>query len=218
VAATRRRGGADRCGRRHPITAAHVRDLLARLDAAGLHTPPGGSLSFSFTDDTGALQAVATLRELRHAARRGCPTHPDGACGCAVLTRPAPTTAYTPTAPQDRFLTTRDRSCRHPGCDNRAGWPDADHVVPHADGGDTDCANLCGLCRRHHRLKTFAPGWTYVMTSDGILTVTAPGGVTRTSRPPGLQLAGPRVLTRPPQPGSDQPPPAPDPDADRPPF
>jgi hypothetical protein len=55
------------------------------------------------------------------------------------------------------------------------------------------------------------------MTSDGILTVTAPSGVTRTSRPPGLQLAGPRVLTRPPQPGPDQPP-APDPDADRPPF
>jgi hypothetical protein len=201
-----------------PITAAHVRDLLAQLDAAGLHTPPGGSLSFSFTDDTGALQAVATLRELRQAARRGCPSHPAGACGCAVLTRPAPTTAYTPTAPQDRFLTTRDRSCRHPGCDNRAGWADADHVVPHADGGDTDCANLCCLCRRHHRLKTFAPGWTYAMTSDGILTVTAPSGVTRTSRPPGLQLTEARVLTRPPAPGPDQHPRGPDPADDPPPF
>ncbi|HSU00901.1 MAG TPA: hypothetical protein VLJ85_24880 [Geodermatophilus sp.] len=57
------------------------------------------------------------------------------------------------------------------------------------------------------------------MTPDGILTVTAPSGVTRTSRPPGLQLVGPRVLTRPPQPGPDQqPPPTPDPAADRPPF
>jgi hypothetical protein len=116
-----------------PITAAHVRDL---------HTPPGGSVSFFFTDDAGTLQAVATLRELRHAARRGCPSHPDGTCGCAVLTWPESTDAYAPTAAQRRFLTTRDRSCRHPGCDNRAGWADADHVVPHADGGPTDCANL----------------------------------------------------------------------------
>jgi hypothetical protein len=81
-----------------PITAAHLRDLLAQLDAAGLHAGPSGSLSFSFTDGTGALQAVATLRELRQAARRGCPTHPAGDCGCAVLTRPEPTGAYQPTA------------------------------------------------------------------------------------------------------------------------
>src|SRR3712207_693767 len=67
-----------------PITAAHVRDLLAQLDATGLQAPPGGSISFSFTDDAGALQVVATLRELRHAARRGCPDHPAGDCGCPV--------------------------------------------------------------------------------------------------------------------------------------
>jgi hypothetical protein len=197
-----------------PITATHVRDLLAQLDAVGLQTPPGGSISFSFTDDRGALRAVATLRELRHAARRGCPAHRDGECDCPVITGPAATTAYTPTAAQDRFLTTRDRTCRHPGCTNRAGWADADHVVPHARGGASDCANLCCLCRRHHRLKTFAPGWTYAMTADGVLTVTAPSGVTRTSRPPGLHLTGSRVLTRPP----DQPPPAPDPADDLPPF
>jgi hypothetical protein len=196
-----------------PITAAHVRDLLAQLDAVGLHTPPGGSLSFAFVDDTGALQAVATLRELRRAAKHGCRDHPAGGCGCAVITRPEPTDAYQPTAAQRRFLTTRDRSCRHPGCDHRAGWADADHVLPHADGGATDCANLCCLCRRHHRLKTHAPGWTYAMTPDGILTVRAPSGVTRTSRPPGLHLTGPRVITRPP----DQPPPEPDPADDPPP-
>jgi uncharacterized protein DUF222 len=197
-----------------PITAAHVRDLLAQLDAAGLHTPPGGSLSFAFTDHTGALQAVATLRELRLAATRGCRQHPAGDCGCPVIESPAPTDAYEPTAAQRRFLTTRDRTCRHPGCDNRAGWADADHVLPHAAGGATDCANLCCLCRRHHRLKTFAPGWVYAMTPDGILTVRAPSGVTRTSRPPGLQLTGPRVITRPP----DRPPPEPDPTDDPPPF
>ena len=196
-----------------PITAAHVRDLLVQLDAVCLQAPPGGSVSFSFVDEHGALQAVATLRELRAAARYGCGEHPDGGCACPVLTRPEPTEAYPPTAAQDRFITTRDRTCRHPGCDNRAGWADADHVIPHVAGGATDCPNLCCLCRRHHRLKTFAPGWVYAMTPDGILTVTTPGGVTRTSRPPGLHLIGARVLTRPP----DQPPPY-DPADDPPPF
>jgi hypothetical protein len=62
---------------------------------------------------------------------------------------------------------------------------------------------LCCLCRRHHRLKTFARGWVHAMTADGVLTVTTPSGVTRTSRPPGtdrpgLLLTGPRVLAGPP--------------------
>ncbi len=144
----------------------------------------------------------------------GCRGHRGGDCDCPVITGRVATTAYTPTAAQGRFLTTRDRTCRHPGCNNRAGWADADHVIPHAQGGETDCANLCCLCRRHHRLKTFAPGWVYAMTADGILIVTTPAGVNRTSRPPGLHLTGPRVLTRPP----DQPPPAPDPADDPPPF
>jgi hypothetical protein len=81
---------------------------------------------------------------------------------------------------------TRDRMCRHPGCDNHSGWADLDHVVPHAVGGPTDCANLCCLCRRDHRLKTLAPGWQLVLRRDGTLTVTTPTGVTRATRPPGL--------------------------------
>ena len=72
----------------------------------------------------------------------------------------------------------------------------------------------CCLCRRPRRLKTFAPGWTHTTTPDGILTVTTPAGVTRTSRPPSRQLTGPRVLTRPP----DESPRAPDPADDPAPF
>ncbi len=196
-----------------PITAAHVRDLLAQLDAIGLQAPANGSLSFSFTDDTGALHAVATLRELRQAARRGCAIHPAADCGCPVITRPEPTNAYEPTAAQRRSLHTRDRTCRHPGCDNRAGWADLDHVVPHACGGATDCANLCCLCRRHHRLKTHARGWRFVMDPDGTLHVTTPSGVTRTTRPPGLRPPAPE----PPTMGSD-PPEQHAPDDDPPPF
>jgi hypothetical protein len=105
---------------------------------------------------------------------------------------------YQPTPAQYRFIRTRDRGCRWPGCPLKAGWADLDHVRAHAEGGETDCCNLCCLCRRHHRLKTHAHGWTYAMTGDGVLTVTTPTGVTRTSRPPGLP---------PPPDPNDEPPP-----------
>ncbi len=105
-------------------------------------------------------------------------------------------------------MTTRDRTCRHPGCRSRAAWADLDHVVPHADGGPTVCDNLCCLCRRHHRLKTHAKGWRYVLTPDGVLTVTTPSGITRTSRPPGLRCPADPILPGPPRPvpGDDPPP------------
>jgi hypothetical protein len=206
-----------------PITAAHLRELLVQLDAVcpgGLQAPTGGSLSIALTGPDGALLATITRRELERLARRGCPTHgPDGDCGCPLLDRPPPTGGYTPTAGQRRWVQARDRTCRHPGCANTASWADLDHVIPYACGGETACENLCCLCRRHHRLKTHARGWRYVMTPDGVLNVTTPSGVTRTSHPPGhrppdLPLTGPRVLAGPPPP----PPPAPDPADDPPPF
>ena len=48
--------------------------------------------------------------------------------------------------------------------------------------------------RRHHRLKTHAQGWHYVMTPDGVLTITTPSGVTRVSRPPGMTQTDRPVL------------------------
>jgi Domain of unknown function (DUF222) len=167
-----------------PVTAALARALLERVDAlcpGGLQPPTDGSLQFAVTGPDGELLASATRPELERAVRRG-----------QGLERPPPVDRYEPTPAQHRFVTTRDRGCRHPGCPNRAGWADLDHVIPHADCGDTDCANLCCLCRRHHRLKTHARGWTYAMSPDGVLSVTTPSGVTRVSRPPGLHdRAGP---------------------------
>ena len=174
-----------------PITAGHVRELLARLGALDLRTPEGGSLALAITDSEGRLLATATPGRLARSARRDCPDHPDGDCGCPVLDRPAPTDAYTPTADQDAFVTTRDRACRFPNCGQRTGWADRDHVIPHAEGGATDCANLCCLCRSHHRLKTHARGWRFVMDPDGTLHVTTPSGVTRTTRPPGMHPPAP---------------------------
>jgi hypothetical protein len=152
-----------------PITAAHLRELLARLDALGVHTPDGGTVTVALTDDDGTLRATGTLERLRRIAARGCPQHPDigtgcgcgCGCGCSLLDRPEATDAYTPSDAQQEFVRTRDRTCRFPTCGQRVGWADADHVIPHAHGGPTDCANLCCLCRSHHRLKTFARGWRF---------------------------------------------------------
>ncbi len=174
-----------------PITAAHLRSLLEQLDAlcpGGLQAPAGGSLDIALTDPvSGALRATVTRGELERLVRRGCAEHPQASCDCPFLDRPPPVGRYRPTPAQVRFLTTRDRTCRHPGCRNDAAWADLDHVVPHADGGETTCENLCCLCRRHHRLKTHARGWSFGMTSDGVLTVTTPSGVTRVTRPPGMR-------------------------------
>ena len=172
-------------------------ELLQRIGALGLQTPVGGSLTFALTDADGRLLATTSPGQLQRLARRGCPAHPDTACGCPVLGRPTATDAYTPTGAQDLFLTTRDRGCRMPNCGQRVGWTDRDHVIPHAHGGATDCTNLCCLCRSHHRLKTLAPGWHFEMDADGTLHVTTPSGITRTTRPPGMRLPAPE----PPHPG-----------------
>ncbi len=197
------------------ITAAHLRELLRRVEALGLTAPAGGSLTFALTDERGQLLATVTAGELGRLAAKGCSQHPDAehpdadrsrpACDCAVLGMPADTDEYEPRAAQRRFVTTRDRRCRFPNCGQRVGMADLDHVVAHADDGRTSCTNLCCACRSHHRLKTFARGWRFRMDPDGTLHVTSPSGITRTTRPPGL---------RPPEP----PPSPPDPADDPPPF
>ncbi|WP_456565608.1 HNH endonuclease signature motif containing protein [Blastococcus sp. SYSU D00695] len=101
------------------------------------------------------------------------------------LRPPPPTGAYRPTAAHRRLVHARDRRCRMPGCRRRPGRQDLDHVTPHVAGGATACHNLCCLCRRHHRIKTHAPGWTFTLHPDATLTVTTPAGATRTTRPPG---------------------------------
>ena len=170
-----------------PITAAHVRELLAQLGALGVQAPENGSLTLALTDADGRLLATVSGATLKRLARRGCREHPDGNCACPLLGRPPEVDAYEHSTAQDLFVHTRDRTCRFPNCGQRVGWADLDHVVPHACGGATDCANLCCLCRSHHRLKTLARGWRFVMTADGVLQVTTPSGVTRTTRPPGMR-------------------------------
>jgi hypothetical protein len=181
-----------------PITATHLRELLTELDALGLRAPDGGSLTVAITDADGALRATLTPDQLARLARRGCRDHPAGDCACPLLDRPPATGSYTPTDAQKLFVKTRDRTCRFPNCTRPVGLADCDHVIAHSAGGATCCTNLCCLCRSHHRLKTFAPGWRFVMDPDGTLHVTTPAGIRHTVPPPGLTG------------GRGQPPPPPD--------
>jgi hypothetical protein len=177
----------------HVITPAQLAGLLARIDAVGLRTPEGGSLTVGVRDADGRLLATTDPKDLARRMRRGEGLNP-----------PPAVDRYEPTHCQHLFVNTRDRGCRHPNCGQRAGWADHDHVVPHGQGGETTCTNLCCLCRTHHRLKTFARGWHFQMDPDGTLEVTTPSGITRTTRPPGLRRPAP---PEPPAPPDDDPPP-----------
>jgi hypothetical protein len=174
------------------VTAAQCRELLRELDALHLgELPVGGSIQIAVHDPaTGELLAVATRRQLargagrRRTRRRGKAGAPPSMAGPG-LTRPADTPGYEPTAPQKRHVKARDRHCRMPGCRRRPGRCDIDHARAYRDGGPTACWNLCCLCRRHHRIKTFARGWSFELLPDGRLIVRTPSGISRATVPPG---------------------------------
>jgi len=97
-----------------------------------------------------------------------------------------------PTAVEKAFVKARDRTCRAPGCRRPAMRCDDDHRLEYAKGGPSHRANLCVLCRHHHRLRhergfivhQIQPGvylWEapngrlYMATPDGDLIQTADG-------------------------------------------
>lgn len=182
------------------VTAAECREILEQLDMLGVRTAPaGGSVHVVVGDPvTGRVIAVATRSELRRGAgparrrrrtragRLARASHLGDAADGPGLRLPAPTTAYRPTAQQKRFVRADDRRCRMPGCRRAPGRCDLDHGIAHADGGPTDCWNLCCLCRRHHRIKTFARDWHFQLLADRTLIVRTPSGVSRITRPRGF--------------------------------
>jgi hypothetical protein len=179
------------------VSAAQCRELLRELDVLQLGTPPlGGSIQIAVTDRvTGEVLVVATRAELKRGAGIGrrrrrrhrgrCPESLTRPLDGPGLSLPPDAPAYEPTARQKRHVHVRDRRCRMPGCRRRPGRVDLDHGDAYACGGPTACWNLCCLCRRHHRIKTFARGWSFQLLRDGWLIVRTPSGVTRMTRPPG---------------------------------
>lgn len=84
------------------------------------------------------------------------------------------TTMYRPPTGLAEFVKARDQHCRFPGCRRPGRQCDLDHGIRFPDG-PTSCANLCCLCRRHHRLKTKG-GWLVKLDPDGTATWTSPTG------------------------------------------
>jgi hypothetical protein len=94
------------------------------------------------------------------------------------------TTRYRPPAGLDRYVRLRDQTCRWPGCTVPAQQCDLDHTVAYPDGPTSE-DNLVALCRRHHRLKTFA-GFTTEQQGDGRWQVSTPTGRVIATGPPDL--------------------------------
>lgn len=81
-----------------------------------------------------------------------------------------------------RWLTTRDRTCRHPGCRTPATRCDLDHTLAYDRGGRTCPCGLGALCRVHHQLKQL-PGWQLTQDSQGCFTWRTPAGLTYRKEP-----------------------------------
>jgi hypothetical protein len=91
-------------------------------------------------------------------------------------------TTYRPPAALADHVRARDRRCRYPNCGQPAYRCDLDHARSWADGGSTCAANLCCLCRRHHRLK-HSPNWDLEQDHHGVCTWTTPTGAQHTTAP-----------------------------------
>ena len=129
------------------ISAAHLRDLLARDDVRvrPLNQTGGNARATDHNSSSGGSDDGQS-------AAAGVAAHP-----------PAPD-PYRPSAALDTFIRARDGYCTIPGCD-QPGWKcDIDHVQEYdhdnpGEGGHTSPDELGAKCRMHHNFKTFAHGW-----------------------------------------------------------
>ncbi|MGV9799373.1 DUF222 domain-containing protein [Mycobacterium sp. NPDC003449] len=102
-----------------------------------------------------------------------------------------PEPRYRPSVGLAEFVRCRDRTCRFPGCTRPVTVTDIDHTIPYP-WGPTAASNLVCLCREHHLLKTFWPGWSSEQSCDGTIVWTDPDGRTHTTVP-GSRLLFPEL-------------------------
>jgi len=95
-------------------------------------------------------------------------------------------TTYRPRLAQRDHVTTRDQTCRFPGCRQLARRCQLDHsdefCPGRTDGGVTCPCNLACMCAFHHGLKTGGL-WDSVQHPDASITWTSPTGRTYTTHP-----------------------------------
>jgi hypothetical protein len=188
--------------------AVHPAELLGVRSAAGtaLARLPQIAVVEEISGQLLALTDATEIRRLATCGRRRCRTgrrHCDHPPGGAGLGPPRETSRYSPSAALEQFVRVRDRRCRFPGCRARPSRCDLDHNLPWP-AGPTSAANLCCLCRHHHRLSHQAPGWTLRRLPDGGLEWTMPGGDRITTYPP--RYGADDDLPPPPAPAPAQPP------------
>jgi hypothetical protein len=101
------------------------------------------------------------------------------------------TTRYRPDAHLSGLTKARDVTCRYPGCARNAIYCDDEHCQPYPTG-DTSAANICQLCRTHHRRKT-AGRFTYTRPdpNTGKTVWTTPLGFVYVQEPASYDEAGP---------------------------
>jgi hypothetical protein len=142
------------------------------------------------------------LTALKDGPGQFCPARPAAILGGAVIPAPvaaqvamhatirplihpgqaAPEPRYRPSRKLAEFVRCRDQTCRFPGCSRPATLADLDHTTPYPFG-PTCASNLACLCRDHHLLKTFWPGWSNQQFPDGTIIWTDPEGQTTTTYP-----------------------------------
>ena len=83
-----------------------------------------------------------------------------------------------------RAVTTRDRHCAFPGCDQPPAACQAHHIQPRSQGGPTSLTNLLLLCSFHHLILIHRWNWTIRLNPDGTTTATSPHGRTLHSHSP----------------------------------
>jgi hypothetical protein len=187
--------------------AALVGDLTTQRRA--LHGQPPPLLPKPWT----SYNWTALVAALNADPGQHCPARPGVILGGAVLPAPIaaqaaihatvtslihpgqapPEPRYRPSKKLAEFVRCRDLMCRFPGCTKPATLADIDHTIPWPYG-PTCASNLKCLCREHHLLKTFWPGWSDRQLPDGTVHWTDPDGQTYTTHA-GSRLLFPELCT-----------------------
>ncbi|WP_203338021.1 HNH endonuclease signature motif containing protein [Nocardioides limicola] len=167
-------------GRRVPrpkLLADALRDLLERLDPAGLPAHGGDATTVIITMDLDRLRAGVgaaglgwdgdvgmSAAEVRRLACQAALIPMVLGSGSEVLDVGRKSRLHTPV--QRKAIRLRDKHCRAEGCTVPAQWCDVHHPHAWSQGGGTSVANGMLLCSHHHH-RSHDPGYDHTLLPDG---------------------------------------------------